>query len=56
MKQQALAHFTDTYLAAIGFFLFFFVFLGILFWIQRKGAAKHYDYMSHLPLREEERS
>ncbi len=56
MKQQALAHFTDIYLIIIAFFLFFCVFLGYIFWIYRKGSKKHYDYLSQLPLREEDRT
>lgn len=54
MKQQVLAHFTDIYLIAIGFFLFFSVFLGAIFWVCRKGSKKNYEYLSQLPLREEE--
>jgi len=54
MKQLALSYFTDTYLIVIGFFLFFFVFLGFIFWICRKGSKKHYDYLARLPLHEED--
>ncbi len=53
MKQLALSQFNDIYLVAIGFFLFFSVFIGAVFWAYRKGSKKHYDYLSKLPLREE---
>lgn len=56
MKQIALSYFTDTHLIIIGFFLFFCVFLGSLVWVFRKGSKKHYDSLSQMPLREEERS
>jgi cbb3-type cytochrome oxidase subunit 3 len=56
LKQQALAHFTDIYLIAIAFFLFFSVFLGYIFWVCRKGSKKHYDYLSQLPLHEEKQT
>ncbi|MDR4507087.1 MAG: cbb3-type cytochrome c oxidase subunit 3 [Candidatus Brocadiaceae bacterium] len=55
MKQQALAYFTDTYLSAIGFFLFFCVFCGSVFWVYRRGSRKHYQSISQLPLSEEDR-
>ncbi len=53
MKQLALSQFNDVYLIVIGFFLFFSVFIGAVFWVYRKGSKKHYDYLSKLPLREE---
>ncbi len=53
MKQLALSQFSDIYLVAIGFFLFFSVFIGAVFWVYRKDSKKHYDYLSKLPLREE---
>ncbi len=54
MKQQALAYFTDSYLIVIALFLFLSVFLGYLIWVWRKGSKKHYDYLSQLPLHEED--
>jgi cbb3-type cytochrome oxidase subunit 3 len=54
MKQQALAHFTDSYLIVIAFFLFLSVFLGYTIWVCRKGSKEHYDYLSQLPFREED--
>ncbi len=56
MKQLALSQFNDIYLVVIGFFLFFSVFIGAVFWVYRKGSKKHYDYLSQLPLREENRT
>jgi cbb3-type cytochrome oxidase subunit 3 len=56
MKQLALSQFSDIYLVAIGFFLFFSVFTGAVLWVYRKGSQKHYDYLSQLPLREESRT
>ncbi len=56
MKQLALSQFTDFYLIAIAFFLFFTVFLGYVFWVCRKGTKKHYDNLSQLPLHEENRT
>jgi cbb3-type cytochrome oxidase subunit 3 len=56
MKQLALSQFTDFYLIAIAFFLFFSVFLGYVFWVYRKGTKKHYDYLSQLPLHEEDQT
>ena len=56
MKQQALAYFTDIYLIAIAFFLFLSVFVGYIFWVYRKGSKKHHDYLSLLPLHEENRT
>jgi cbb3-type cytochrome oxidase subunit 3 len=53
MKQLALSQFNDIYLVVIGFFLFFSVFIGAVFWACRKGSKKRYDYLSKLPLREE---
>jgi cbb3-type cytochrome oxidase subunit 3 len=53
MKQLALSQFTDYFLIAIAFFLFLSVFLGYVFWVCRKGAKKHYDDLSQLPLHEE---
>jgi cbb3-type cytochrome oxidase subunit 3 len=53
MKQLALSQFNDIYLIVIGFFLFFSVFIGAVLWAYRKGSKKHYDYLSQLPLHEE---
>ncbi len=53
MKQLALSQFNDIYLVVIGLFLFFSVFIGAVFWAYRKGSKKHYEYLSKLPLREE---
>ncbi|GAX61834.1 cbb3-type cytochrome oxidase subunit 3 [Candidatus Scalindua japonica] len=53
MKQLALSQYNNIYLIAIALFLFLSVFIGAVFMIYRKGSKKHYDYLSQLPLREE---
>lgn len=53
MKQLGLKFFTDVDLTAVGLLLFFFVFVGAIFWVHRMGSEKLYGKISRLPLEDE---
>ncbi len=50
MKQLGLAYFTDTHLTALGLLIFFFFFVGVLFWVYRKSSTSLYHRMEQMPL------
>lgn len=50
MKQEFLTSFPSPTMAMIGVFIFLVVFVGVLFWVFRKGSKKKYDKVSQLPL------
>lgn len=54
MKQVALSSFPYPILMVVGLFIFFFLFVGLLFWVNRKSARKTYDRIARMPLEEEE--
>lgn len=53
MKQEALKYFTDTQMTALGLLIFFFFFIGVLFWVYRKGSKNLYHHLGNLPLNDE---
>lgn len=54
MKSEVLSNFNMPWLSAIGFFLFFGLFAGMLFWIFRRGSKNIYDKIEMIPLEEAE--
>lgn len=50
MKSEVLAKFTMVYLPAIGFFLFFCLFVAAVIWVFRPASKDFYKKMSKLPL------
>ncbi len=50
MKQEGLMYFTDTYLTSLGLTIFFVFFIGVCFWVYRKGSQSLYTQLSQLPL------
>lgn len=53
MKKEALSQFGHPDLILISFLLFFFCFLGVLFWALSKTNKKHFETMSKMPLMDE---
>ncbi len=52
MIKQALQHYLFGSASCIAMFAFLGVFLGTLFWVNRKDAKKYYSYIQNLPLDE----
>lgn len=50
MKSEVLSKFTMTYLPAMGFVLFFCLFVGAVIWVFRPASKEFYKKMSKLPL------
>lgn len=53
MKSQILANFTSVYLPAIGFVLFFLIFIGAVIWVYRPRSKEFYKELSRLALEDE---
>lgn len=53
MLKLALSHFPLKQMPLIGLGLFVVVFVGVLFWVHRKGSRHFYERMSKIPLGEE---
>jgi cbb3-type cytochrome oxidase subunit 3 len=53
MKKEALSLFGNPDLILFAFLLFFFSFLGILWWTFHKSNKKKFDLASRIPLTEE---
>jgi hypothetical protein len=47
---EVLSHFHLPVLSCLGLLLFFGVFVGMLFWIFRKGSDEFYQALSDLPV------
>ncbi|HWU45081.1 MAG TPA: hypothetical protein VN132_16625 [Bdellovibrio sp.] len=54
MKQDDLSFFTDTHLTVIGLVIFVLFFVGVVFWVNRKGGKQFYSSMEQMPLKEGE--
>ncbi len=52
MKQELLAQFPVPMVVGLAVFIFLTVFIGLLFWVFRKGSSKVYSEVEQLPLRE----
>ncbi len=53
MMKQALAFFPYKDLPMVGLFIFVTLFVGIVFWVNRKGSDQVYSRIENLPLDEE---
>ncbi len=49
MLSQVASKFPMIWLTCLGLLLFFGVFLGVLFWIFRRGSTEHYQQMAAVP-------
>jgi cbb3-type cytochrome oxidase subunit 3 len=52
MKQELFKNFNDQHLTIIGLFIFVVFFLGLLIQVYRRSQSSHYNYMSQLPISE----
>jgi cbb3-type cytochrome oxidase subunit 3 len=52
MKSQVLANFHLPILTCIALLIFIGVFVGAIFWINRRGSKPFYDQLSEMPLRD----
>lgn len=52
--KDGLKYFTDTHLTSIGLILFFIFFVGVVFWVFRKGSKQYYNQTAQMPLGEDE--
>ncbi len=50
MKKEVLSQFGQPDLILFGFLLFFFCFIGMIFWVYHRSRKDHYTKMSKLPL------
>lgn len=55
MKQEFLSFFPHTDMTALGLMIFLFIFIGVLFWVFRKGSSEIYQQLSQQPLGKSER-
>ncbi|MBC7466650.1 MAG: cbb3-type cytochrome c oxidase subunit 3 [Bdellovibrio sp.] len=51
--KEGLKYFTDTHLTSIGLLLFFTFFVGIVFWVFRKGSKNYYNQSAQMPLEDD---
>ena len=54
MKSQAFTHYTDQLLTSAGLVIFFVFFVGVVFWVYRKGSKEVYNHLDKLPLNDGE--
>ena len=52
MMKEALSHFPLPIFTVVGLLIFFTFFVGVLFWVYRRGSTDVYNQVSQIPLEE----
>lgn len=55
MKKEALSLFPHLNWSIAAFVIFCIVFVGLLFWVYRRGSSQHYGEISKFPIGEEKK-